>query len=130
LSTSLITLESIASIILAVGLVSAYLFSGYLTGTNVSNPPVPQVPQKSIGEGKKKKKKGKGEELRDAKPIQSLRLPGGNDPFAISPTTNDAATEDPALVVASLEAGAAAQEHRGKPKKKQKESKRTTSKAA
>lgn len=127
LDTSSITLESIASVILAVGLVSVYLFSGRSTGTAASHPPVPQVPQKPVNEGKKKKK-GKGADSDMAKPTQVPRFPGGNDSFGTSSAADEIATEDPALVVASLEAGVAAQEYRGKTKKSKKKTRDRTPK--
>lgn len=127
-----LTLEGIASVILAIGLVSAYFLGSSLTGSSeaksreVASQPVSQA-QTETG---KKKKKGKKEVAKIAEPVPQPRLPGGNENFSPTPAISEQDAEGPSAIVASLEAGAAAQENRVRVKKAKKKAKESATKQA
>jgi len=126
-------LEGVASVILAVGLVSAYFLGGNLTGTSESKSQdaISQSTSKKVTDtGKKTKKKRTAAVHQSSPPVEQPRLPGGNESFTGPVEVTEPEPEDPALVAASIEAGVAAQEHRAKAKKTKKKVKSSATKPA
>jgi hypothetical protein len=123
---SSLTLEGIASIILAVGLVSVYFFGGNSTSTSEVQPnETTQLSTQDSSESRRKVKKGKNESNQSAQIVEQARLPGGNENFSPTLETNEPSADSPTLIVAS---GAAAQEHKGKSKKGKKKGKEIAAK--
>jgi hypothetical protein len=127
LDTKSLSLEGVAGVILVVGLASAYFLGGNLSGSPESNSR-DAAPKKAADAGKKSKKKRTAAVHQSAPPTELPRLPGGNEAFT-GPVVTEPEREDPAFVAASIQAGAAAQEHRAKAKKAKKKAKNSAAPA-
>jgi len=124
-SPSSLTLEGIATVITAVGLVAAY----FITSRGRNGPSEPSGEKGAIeppkGKGAKKKKK-KGTEAR-SDPVAEVmnqvptlhNIPGGSDLFSpAAAAEDDSARENVAALLTSLGAAETAKEKRGKKNKK------------
>lgn len=124
--TSGLTLEAAATVVLAVGLASAYFFGNNLKSSSLAETKSREATVEQKGAtGGKKKKRGKNEDEESIKGKDEPRIPGGNENFFTGINTNEPGLEDSALIDASLEAGVAAQENRKSKKSKKKARERT-----